>query len=44
MKDVTKIVQDAGIVSATTAVANILTKALVTEQADDTEKKPVEAE
>lgn len=44
MKDVTKIVQNAGIVSATAAVANILTKALVTEEADDTEKKPVEAE
>tara|TARA_R110000824_G_scaffold37643_1_gene115722 strand:+ start:3493 stop:3849 length:357 start_codon:yes stop_codon:yes gene_type:complete len=44
MKDVTKIVQEAGIVPATTAVANLMTKALTTHTSedDDPEKKPEE--
>ena len=39
MKDVTKIVQDAGIVETTTSVASLLTSALVTSEDSDEEPK-----
>lgn len=45
MKDVTKIVQEAGIVPATSAVATLMTKALTTNTSEDedSEKKPEQA-
>ena len=39
MKDVTKIVQDAGIVETTQSVATLLTSALITEDSEEEPKK-----
>jgi len=39
-KDISKLIQNAGIVSATTVVADLLTKVLTVDSGEDEEKKP----